>query len=143
MSELTIRKNATQAVLDFYKGKPFQIGVYDCFTMTRMLCEEAGHNWSLLNIRSYSTEAGAKRSLKRFGVKSIHDFFDTQLRSLPAPAFAKPGDIFAIEAAEDRLGIGSVVIYLGNQLILSYHQSSDEAVTSRLTLPPSKGWSLL
>lgn len=140
MKNLIERTEATQATLDRFKGLPFCLGSEDCAQMMKFHMEQMGSNFTLMNITKYSSPIGAKRALTKMGFDSLPDFMDDNYKRLPATAFAQVGDVFSFPAEDDPLGIGSLAIYLGNQLILHYHADALDAVTSRIRIQPEIGW---
>ena len=69
----------------------------------------------------YKTAIGARAALKRMGVTSLAQLMDQQFPRI-GYARALPGDIVELGAADDPKGIGALAVYLGNQVILGYHQ---------------------
>lgn len=140
MTTIAERTEATQRTVDRFKGKPFELGSEDCAQMVLFHLAELGQNFTLMNITKYSSAIGAKRTLKKMGFDSLPEFMDANYKRLPAPAFAKVGDILSFPSEDDPLGIGALAIYLGNKLILHYHADALDAVTSRILEQPELGW---
>lgn len=92
MTELELRVAATSATFARFNGQPLILGATDCARMTAFHLKQLGFKPSLLKAGAYSTEAGARRALKRMGVSSLSEIMDRHFPRI-APAEARTGDL--------------------------------------------------
>lgn len=102
---LILRRDAAQAVLDRFNGKPLEFGARDCVQMGAMALRQMGYPNPLKGSRPYRGEVGALRSLavalKRAGGPdggSLADLLDALQLERIAPAEALMADLIGYPA---------------------------------------------
>ncbi len=99
MFDLAKRTEVVSAVATKYDHAPFELGTEnDCVHMIDFGLKEYGIKTSLSRRGSYSTEAQARRAMKRAGFDSLADAVDAEgFMRLESAATAWPGDIIAFK----------------------------------------------
>lgn len=120
-SPLIRRRDAVQATIDRFDGKPFKLGQYDCARMAAFCVRQQGYRVSMLKGGRYSTERSAMKMLKGLGATSMAEVLDQHFPRLDGPAFAWPGDLIEM-ASEHR--IGAIAVAVGNGRILGFHEGA-------------------
>ena len=115
------RRDAAQATLDYWAGKPFSWGVCDCSRIVAWHLRQLGYNAGLSRFGRYRTALGARAALRRGGHETIGDVLDGLLLARIAPAFALTGDI-VLGAGTDSFGAFGIM--LGNGAMLGFHEDA-------------------
>lgn len=135
--ELIARRDATQATLDLFLGKPFAFGTHDCGQMLRRHLQHMGHRVPIAGVGSYRSILGAKRALRRLGHASLAEALSARFLEI-APAAALIGDVVAMESSNELDALG---LALGNAAVLSFAET--DAGGLAMTFKPMKmlrGW---
>jgi hypothetical protein len=122
------RRDATQATLDRFKGKPFTWGKWDCAQMALFHLRGMGHEVRLAKVGAYNSALGAKRAIRRLGFDNLVAAMDSRFPRI-APAEAVAGDMLALPA---DAGLGAIVVALGNGAAIGWHQDAEGAVAMRM-----------
>lgn len=124
-AELVMRQRATQLTVDKFMGSElsWEQGK-TCIHMMHAHLLHMGHAKppAMPCVRS---PAAAKRALKKRGCDSVEELLDTILVRLPAPAFARLGDI---ATAEGEHGLAAILINTGRNTWLGWHEDAERAV---------------
>jgi len=124
-SVLERRRDAAQATLDRFKGKPFRFGRHDCAQMVglhlRTLRKPVKE---LARAGTYHSLAGGVKALKKLGHDSLADVMDAHFERI-APAAALVGDVIAVPGLE---GPGALTVAMGNGRVLGWHEDAEGAV---------------
>jgi len=129
------RERATEATKEEFFGTKFKYGRNDCAQVARKHAIRCGCAFNSSEGGNYSTPLGAKRALTRMGYENLRDLMDKNYEVI-APARALPGDIIELEGDEV---IGTLVVYLGNQKALSFHETQDAMCIVQI-LEPARAW---
>lgn len=101
MFDLNKRIEVLDAIVSRYDGKPFELGDNDCVHMIAYGLNKYGLKKGIVKYGSYSTEAGARRALRKAGFSSLIEAVRGQgFWELDAPAMAWPGDIIAMQGVD-------------------------------------------
>lgn len=112
MIELIRRRDAAQAAVDRFIGKPLAWGRADCIRLGAFVCRRMGRPVSLAKAGEYSSLLGAKRALLRTGFATVEAAIDAQGLRRIAPASALTADLVALPGNDD--GLLSLNIAIGN-----------------------------
>jgi hypothetical protein len=134
MHHMIARRDAAQAALDRFAGKPFTWGKYDCVRLAAFAARQLGHKVNLLKAGPYGTEVEARAALAKAGYASLEAALDARFPRI-APAAALPGDIVAVEGKEGDWPC--LMVALGNGATVGFHEG--EARLLR-TLKPLLAW---
>lgn len=121
---LVRRRDACEAAIKRFQGKPFAFGKNDCARMVAFTTRQLGGRVTLVKAGSYSTAAGGVRALKRMGYDSLEAALDGMGYARIPPPLALPGDVLALPSED---GGTALAVALGNGRALAYHQASDTA----------------
>ncbi len=126
MSEhvLIRRRDAAQATLAQFEGRPFAWGKFDCAKMVAFHLRQLDQSPGAAKAGSYSTAIGARRALTRLGVRTLAELLDRRFAQI-TPAATIVGDIIALPSVGPLDAIG---IALGNGRLLAYHEDAVGAV---------------
>jgi hypothetical protein len=124
MSELVRRRDATQATVDAWKGKPFRLGYADCVRLTASHLRRMGKKVRLPAQGSYRTFRSAQKALKERGYDDLPSALDGMGFERIAPAAALPGDIIAIPSDQP---IGCLMVAVGNGRALGFLEDVEGA----------------
>lgn len=113
------RRDAAQATLDAYTGRPFKLGYVDCVRVAAHHLRLLGHTVRLPPQGSYRTILGARRALAKRGYASNAEAVDATGLVRKAPAAMIVGDLAMMQ---DSHGLGGLVIALGNGRLLGFHE---------------------
>jgi hypothetical protein len=124
------RAKAAQATLDRYKDLPFSFEQNrDCAKMTLFHLKKMGRPVVKLSaVGSYKSANGARAALRRMGVSDLAELADKHFPRI-APAEALVGDLIELEGNGP---LGTLSIYVGNGMVLTYHEDAVGAVVARL-----------
>lgn len=120
MSILLAQRDAAQATLDQFIGKPFEWGRYDCAKMVIFHLRQLGISLSISKAGRYSTAIGAVRAVKRLNFSTLAEVLDDRGLVRIPPASRIAGDIVEIPGTE---GPGSLTISVGNGRVFGYHEA--------------------
>lgn len=123
------RRDAAQATLDAYRGKPLAYGRHDCARMAAMALRHLGYKPGLAKAGAYNSAAGALRALKRRGFDSLPAALDAI--GLPRIAFAAglPADIVQLRSDGHLDALG---VLLGNGRVLAFSPHDGRAGVAQL-----------
>jgi len=97
--QMVIRRDAVQACIDRFDGKPLKWGRVDCGRIVSHNLRQLGIATSLVKGLTYSTEHGALRAMRSLGVNGLGEAMDRlgdRVFRIP-PAGAVAGDIIGME----------------------------------------------
>lgn len=120
MNILLAQRDAAQATLDQFIGKPIEWGRYDCAKMVIFHLRQLGVSLSIAKAGRYSTAIGAVRALKRLGFTTLAEVLDDRGLMRISPASRIAGDIIEMPGDE---GPGALSICVGNGRVFGYHES--------------------
>ena len=140
-TNLERRQAAAQATLDHFRSKPFSFeDGNDCAKMAAFCAKQMGIKIPLAKVGRYKTALSARAALKKqFGVENVSQLADKFFERIN-PAQALMADF--IEMRSDH-PLGSLTVYLGNELVIAYHPDAEGAVAGRLHEPPIAAWRTL
>lgn len=121
MNDLIRRRDAAQATIDRFHGKPLAYGRDDCVRMAVFCLRKLGVRVSLLKAGSYRSELGAARALRRTGFATLAEAVDAQGLPRIAPAMALPGDLVGLPAPNGQVGLAVAV---GNGRVLAFWETA-------------------
>lgn len=128
--KLQHRQEVTQATLNYFQDKPFELGKVDCAKVAVFHLKKLGVKIPVAKVGAYSTPAGARAALKRaFGVNTLTEVADKYLERI-APAAALVGDLIEFRGVESP--IGALGIYVGNDAVLCFHEEQPGLVAGRI-----------
>lgn len=110
------REEAAQATVNEFLDKPFEWGVRDCLHLAAFAVQQRGYPNPLREVRTYKTEGGAYRALKKAGFNRLEDAIDAQGFARVEPKYARPGDLVAIQS-DDAMGHALGVALSGNRFL--------------------------
>lgn len=87
---------ALVAVIEAHSAEPFSWAGSSCFAMADDAIEAVRGDSPLSKFRTFKTEAGAAKRLKRTGFADIGDLFASMLAEIPA-SLAQRGDIGVVD----------------------------------------------
>lgn len=131
-SNLHRRRDAAQATLDHFRARPFGLAdKNDCAHIAAFHLRKLGVRISLAKVGAYKTPLGARAALRRaFKVSSLPELADKLFERI-APANAIVGDLIEFRGLDSP--IGALTVYLGNGLVVCYHEDHPEgAITGRI-----------
>ena len=117
--QLTLRRDAAQATIDAFLGKPFQWGKYDCARLGAFALKQLGYKPNLSRGGYYRNALGAQRALTRLGFADLAEALDDLGLPRITPAAALPGDIVGIRHP-DQDGVGLAVETRHQRLLMFY-----------------------
>lgn len=120
MNEMLKRQKVAQAVVDRFKGKPFQYGKNDCARLAAMALRKMGHRSPMAQAGIYHSPLGAVRAMNRLGHADLATALDSIGLERIAPAAALPADLILIPG-EGAFG-GALVMAVGNGRVIGYHE---------------------
>lgn len=121
--ELLQRRDAAQAAVDRFVGRPLAWGRDDCVRMAAFAARKRGRPVSLAKAGSYSSLRGALVALRRTGFASLEAAVDAQGLEPIAQAFALPCDLIGLPTAEPGPWL-ALTIYLGNGRVLGFQEGA-------------------
>jgi len=124
MNDLVRRRDATQATVDAWKGKPFRLGYADCVRLAASHLRRMGRKVRLPAQGSYRTLRSAEKELAKRGYADLPAALDDMGLERIAPAAALPGDIIAIPSEHK---IGCLMVAVGNGRAIGFHEDVDGA----------------
>ncbi len=119
LPEQVRRRNAAQATLDHWRGRPFRMGRVDCARMTAWHLRQLGHPVRLPASGSYASVRSAAKQLAERGYSNLLEVLDGYGFERIAPAAARLGDIVAIPSEHP---IGCLTISVGNGRVCGFHE---------------------
>ena len=93
-------EEALARVVEKHAKEPLQYGVSDCGQLAADAVLAVSGNDIFKEYRSYKTEAGARRILKKAGCRDLAELFGKHLKPVH-PFFAKRGDIGVVDQNGD------------------------------------------
>jgi hypothetical protein len=144
---LEIRRDAAQATLDKFRDQPFAPGSADCAQMVRYHCRQVGRPLKFAAKLTYKSLLQGRRVLKGLGFATMAEALDSQFSPI-TPAAALVGDIVELRSSDDEAtngGLGALVIALGNQAFLGWHEDAVGGCVMRLGDKeiPLRAWRVL
>ena len=116
MSDLD-RIKAVETLIAEYSGKPFVLGVNDCWTLANRAVELVTGAPMVDKWRGYKTIRGALRAIKEHGADDVLALLDGKLSRVGDGAHPRVGDIVAIQSDDPDwpalgvcLGFGQVFV---------------------------------
>ena len=122
MHDLIRRKQAISLTQEYFLGKPFTWGKYDCIKLARFHAKNMGHK-KLRQIGKYENYSGAIRELKKTGFESIHDLISNYFFQI-VPAMSLPGDLALLESPSD-CKMDAIVLCFGQNKFLGFHEEHE------------------
>lgn len=110
---------AAQACIDRFSGKAYEPGKRDCAILAAHLLHQYGIKVPAMKGRTYRTEAGAVRALRRTGFATLIEAVDALGLQRIAPAAAKTGDLVGMPC-EGPWGC-ALAVAVGNGRLLGFH----------------------
>lgn len=125
MIDYLARRDAAQATLDRYLGKPLAWGETDCARVVAHALRQLGRPAPLSKFGPYKTPLGAKRALLKAGYADLGQVMDGLGYLRIPPAAALPCDVIGLAAEELDV---SLALALGNGRVLGFHGDAEGAV---------------
>ncbi|AGH48774.1 MULTISPECIES: DUF6950 family protein [Sphingomonadales] len=126
MSAVMIRRrDAAQATLDHFSGRPFAWGGSDCARLIAWHLRRLGYKPGLSRGGPYKSALGAHRALARAGFASLDQWLEWMGLAPIPPAAAIVGDI--VKGTGDDV-FGALGVCLGNGRLLGYSEEAEGAV---------------
>lgn len=139
--QLIARMIATQATVDRFLDQPFQWGTTDCARLASAHLFHMGYPDFMAGTLKYQTLGGARRAMKKAGVKTLPAFLDKHFERI-APAAALEGDVLGFPGSTtdpDWIALG---VHAGHGRIIGFANGSCswaralEHVTHAWRVPP-------
>jgi hypothetical protein len=124
--EMILRVQNAQLTKGRWIGVPFKWGSADCIQMAAAHLRQNGQD--VPELPSYRSATGAAKALKAKGYGTIAAALDGYGLERITPASVRVGDILSMDA-DHRLG--ALVIYLGNDALIGWHEAVRDAVLMR------------
>lgn len=135
--EMIRRRDAAQATLNKFQGKPFAMGQRDCVRMAAHHLRLLGWKVKLPAAGSYRSVRSAMKALESRGHADLPAALDALGLQRKAPAGAIVGDI-VWSPSEDP--IGAIGIALGNGRICGFHEDTIGAEVLQPFDAPAIAW---
>lgn len=120
ISPLVRRRDAAQACIDRFNGRPLDWGSVDCAKIAGHLLHKLGIKQRILKGATYRSEIGAIKHLRTHGHAKLADAVDAVgLPPIP-PAMAVVGDLLAMPV-EGELWDCALVVAVGNGRVLGVY----------------------
>lgn len=134
MTDMKVRRAATQKTIDRYRGKAFDWGKgVTCVHMARVHLRNMGHK--VPAIPRFRSAFGAKAALVDRGWGDCCEMLDSMLPRI-APAYATLGDLIAVEG---EAGIDALFICAGPRRFFGWREDCESAVMLEIDLNDCKG----
>lgn len=117
-ANLVRRRDAAQATLDTWLGKPFAWGEADCARMAAGHLRQLGYKPRLSRFGRYSTALGAAKALRRGGFDDLGQVLDDLGLIRIGHASHLVGDIFGLVSEPGWIALG---VALGNGRVLAFN----------------------
>lgn len=127
MNPLILRRDAAQATLARFKGKPLAYGTNDCARMTALHLRRLGYRLGadlFPKAGSYSSLLGAKKQLAARGFSDLPEALDAVGLLRSTLAYVVVADIIAVPGGD---GLTALWIAMGNGRALGWHEDVPEA----------------
>lgn len=124
--EMILRVENAQLTLGRWLGVPFRWGSADCIALAAAHLRQLGRD--VPTLPAYRAATGAAKAMKALGYATLAAALDGHGLERIAPASVLVGDIVSLDA-DHRLG--ALAVYLGNDAMIGWHESVDEAVRMR------------
>lgn len=135
---LAERAKATEQVLKRF-DKPFSWSGANCIRLARTQAKALGH--TVPPVPLFRSALGAKRALQERGFDSVTAMLDHYFARLPAPAFARVGDLITLPAEGDELEAVCIADGTGNAF--GWHGDGERLEAILQSLADAKGaWRL-
>lgn len=134
MAGLIAKREAVQAAVEEFGGKPFAWGTVDCGKMVISHLRRLG--WKIRTGGTWRSAIGLQRFLRRHGGSGAACLDGWGLARIP-PAMAIIGDIVEI-GGEPPFGAFAIVV--GNGNVLAFHQDVEGAAILHPDVPPLAAW---
>lgn len=119
MIDLIRRRDAAQAALDRFQGRPLVWGRDDCIRLAAFALRKMKRRVSLAKAGEIRSAAGALRALRRTGFADLAAAVDAQgLMRIP-PAAALPADLIGLPTDEEGFGY-ALTVCVGNGRVLGF-----------------------
>lgn len=135
MHEMLKRAATTQACMDRFDGKPLNWTARHCGKLAAHAMHGMGRSAKLLNACRATSAKGAASYLEKVGFASLVELMDATGLERIAPAFARPGDIIAMPAAEDDPFGCSLAVALDNGRILGFQADETGRKVCQVLVP--------
>jgi len=129
------RVEATQAVVDTWRGRPFVWGTADCARLAAAMLSELGWRPGLARAGFYKGALGAAKAFRKLGFADAADWMDDVGMIRIPPAAALPGDILGFRHADQPLGVG-LAVAVGNGRALAFMDNGDGLGPTCHIFPP-------
>lgn len=123
---LVARRDAAQAVIDAYDGKPFVWGQWDCARLAALDLKLLGHKVGLARFGYYRSARSAAKALKSQGCADLADAMDALGFPRIAPAFRLPGDIIGFGHPDMPTRV-ALTVAVSNGRVFGFHEDTGAA----------------
>lgn len=139
-SRLVARQKAAQATLNKFSKSSFSFeNGSDCGKMAAFIAKQLGVKIPLAKLGKYKTVLGARAALRKaFGTDTVTGVADKYFPRIN-PSEAIIGDLVEIEGDGP---LGTLTVYLGNGLVIGYHEDHEGAVPARV-INPLAAWRII
>lgn len=110
---------AAQACIDRFNGKSYEPGKRDCAILVCHALHHAGRSVPFLKGKTWTSEAGALKLLRRLGFTGLAEAVDAAGLERIAPASARVGDIVAMPASNPAWDC-VLTVCVGNGRVLGF-----------------------
>ncbi len=126
-----IRAQAADACRARFEGRPLIWGKVDCWQITAHNLRKLGISTALVKGLTYSTEAGAAKTLRRLGFHGLGELMDALGEPFRiAPALATQGDVIGFECAGGLWDM-ALSVSAGNGNVLGIGENYGRALVMR------------
>jgi hypothetical protein len=141
MTELERRAEAVKATQARFEGKPFDWRRQGtCIHLLRFHAAQMGHK--VPTVPRFRSALGAKRALVATGWQTLPALLDSMFDRIP-PAFARVGDVMALPGGDDGDGFDGILIRVGINSWLGWHDGDIECCFMAADVSKSLGaWRL-
>jgi hypothetical protein len=128
------RRDAAQATLDAWKGRPLRLGEWDCARMAASHLRRLGYQVRLPAARTYRTARSAIAAMRKLGHEDLAGALDALGLVRIAPAAAIVGDIIQMPSEVEALG--ALTIVMGNGRVAGWHGDGARSDGGFMVLQP-------
>jgi hypothetical protein len=147
-TSIQLRVSAIEDTMARWREKPFSMPKNDCGKLLLANCRQLKINIpNSSKLIGYKTPLAARSLLKKiYGVSNLVELCDRFWPRI-AVAEALPSDPIAMPGFDDAHGIGSIGLYVGNDVIFGYIEDYDTPQAARFEYgddlpPPITAWRL-
>lgn len=112
-------------VVERFRGKPFCWHGANCWKLVGALARALGHPFP--PVPRFRSALGVKAALRKAGCDNAEQLLDRHFTRLPAPAFARVGDLVLLpDAADGKVLLGAVCLADGQGNLFGWHGADED-----------------